>query len=725
MHALRSPGWVAVVAFRIVILAAALLTTSAITDLGTSPLLISIAGAFGIVVASFLAFSRLTSLSAIALAGSVFAIHLAGFSILDAIQVARETGDLWTYPLREHSFTLSLALTAAFLSTWYFWRGRHAITLEAIAAASLLLLLLAAHRGYHLDRPKIIGSLAWSSSVDPLTMFVASGAVICFTVLAYLVLASLTPRPVAGQARVVPFHGKRQIISTALLVFALTALYTVAGWFVYSHYNANLLSRTANGVGEATSPDMSPLGFHSALGGTAQPAAVVRLEGDYSQNPWSPMMYLRESALSRFNGTAMTPAGRAYDSDVPEISPQGSFRGTEDTELSLRVPVVQSIYLMANQQNAFALDYPLSIVQLKNPKPERFRAAYRAYSIAPAFNLPDIEMLEVGDPRWSDDVRRHYLVPHPDPRYKELAENLTKGIAEPVRKINELTNYLSRTSIYTLTPNHAVGPSDDPVAPFLFGDKRGYCVHFAHAVTYLARSLGIPARIGTGYLTDLSQAKDGHLLLRMSDRHAWPEIYVTGQGWIVFDVRPDNVESHAETQVDAKMLEDLMNLLEPGEEILPKDATKDEPNAEPPAAFELPDSRTVALPLATLAISLLLLKSLLWFGWHLPLSSKRRATLLCRAAQSRLEDLGYGRRFGETRMAHAVRIVRELNLPVVPLTQQHVFDAYSPKPSYQLASYEDHLLSFLGQWRKLPLWKRLFSMLSIRSVISLFSRRAR
>ena len=37
-------------------------------------------------------------------------------------------------------------------------------------------------------------------------------------------------------------------------------------------------------------------------------------------------------------------------------------------------------------------------------------------------------------------------------------------------------------------------------AAFLFGNFTGYCVHSAHASVYLWRSLGLPARIGTGYL---------------------------------------------------------------------------------------------------------------------------------------------------------------------------------------------------------------------------------
>src|SRR5690606_26724776 len=78
---------------------------------------------------------------------------------------------------------------------------------------------------------------------------------------------------------------------------------------------------------------------------------------------------------------------------------------------------------------------------------------------------------------------------------------------------------------------------------FLFGDLTGYCVHFAHAAVFLMRAVGVPARVGTGYaLPEANRQGGSALLLRNSDQHAWPEVYL-GPG--------EPMPSPAQTAVDA------------------------------------------------------------------------------------------------------------------------------------------------------------------------------
>jgi hypothetical protein len=409
----------------------------------------------------------------------------------------------------------------------------------------------------------------------------------------------------------------------------------------------------------------------------------------------------------------MVFAGRAFDTDLPVVSPQSTFTGKEDTELAPRTPLIQSIYTLADHDSAFAVDYPLSIVQLKNPNPTRFKASYRAYSVAPAFPLTSLSNLEVGDPRWTEEVRSHYLQPHTDKRYKELAEEITKGITKPVDKINALTNYLSRTSIYTLTPNHTVSPQEDPVVPFLFGDHRGYCVHFAHAMVYILRALGIPARIGTGYLTDLSQAKDGHILLRMSDRHAWSEAYITGTGWVPFDIQPDQVESHADTQVDTKLLEELMGSLEPGEEILPSEATKDEPGMADPDTTWVPSKALIMWCALGVAILLTAIKVFLRHGWRLALTARSKARWGYISVASLLYDRGVRRAFGETRQQFSARTPGAVLLPLTNLVN---YAMYAPRPTLNKAEVTAAIVAAHKQLRHNSLWRRALSIFNPSSI---------
>jgi hypothetical protein len=67
--------------------------------------------------------------------------------------------------------------------------------------------------------------------------------------------------------------------------------------------------------------------------------------------------------------------------------------------------------------------------------------------------------------------------------------------------------------------------------------RRGYCVHYALAMTVLLRDLGIPARIVGGFLPGQVDAQ-GNEEVPNSNAHSWVEVYFTGAGWVAFDPTP-------------------------------------------------------------------------------------------------------------------------------------------------------------------------------------------
>ncbi len=713
------PFFGTVVSFRALWFVLSLIGLNAIVPLGTPLAYTGTAAALGVVSASLLARTRLNSWGFFGVLGLLWLCSGTLFWVVDQSLSGLSSRFFLNDALELHVTTCLLVFSFTALATWLFWRVRFAVTLEMLLFMTAAVLTFAAHRNFHLDRPKIINSLAWRLHVNHLTMLLMIGSVLLAAAIGYLFIASRATRPRVDHMQIqrASSTSRARAWSLTLFVLALLAgLVFLIQRALYNHFNQIMLARVANGVGMGSEQGVSPLSFQSALGSTNQPAGLVRLEGDYTDNPFSPMLYLRESALSAFNGREMVFAGRAYDTDLPVIKPQESFTGKEDAELQSRTPVVQSFYLLADHDNAFALDYPVSIVQLKNPKPGRFRSTYRAYSIGPAFKPSEISNLATGDPRWSSDIRQHYLVVHPDKRYADLAAEVTKDFQSPVEKMRALTDYLSRTAIYTLTPNHPVQQDEDPVAPFLFGDHRGYCVHFAHAIVYMARSLGIPARIGTGYLTDLSQAKDGHILLRMSDRHAWAEAYVAGIGWVPFDVQPDQVESHADTQVDAKLLEELMGILEPGEEILPSDTTKDEAGMVDSDDIWTPDMKLVSSAVYAMLAAFVALKLILMFGWMLPMKPGTKLRWGYMALASRFYDLGISRSFGETRSEFAARTP---NRALDEVTNLLIHATYSSNKVEKVSreTVASVLSEGFSKLKTIPLWKRILAIMNPASVL--------
>jgi len=73
-----------------------------------------------------------------------------------------------------------------------------------------------------------------------------------------------------------------------------------------------------------------------------------------------------------------------------------------------------------------------------------------------------------------------------------------------------------------------------PVLTFLFKTHKGWCEHFASALTLLLRSAGIPARFVGGYYGGTWNNTGNYYLVRQKDAHAWVE-YWNGKNWQTID----------------------------------------------------------------------------------------------------------------------------------------------------------------------------------------------
>jgi len=75
----------------------------------------------------------------------------------------------------------------------------------------------------------------------------------------------------------------------------------------------------------------------------------------------------------------------------------------------------------------------------------------------------------------------------------------------------------------------------DAVDHFLFESKQGFCEQIATATAIMLRTLGVPARIATGYVPSDRDAIAGVWISRASDAHAWVEVRFPSFGWVAFD----------------------------------------------------------------------------------------------------------------------------------------------------------------------------------------------
>jgi protein-glutamine gamma-glutamyltransferase len=122
-------------------------------------------------------------------------------------------------------------------------------------------------------------------------------------------------------------------------------------------------------------------------------------------------------------------------------------------------------------------------------------------------------------------------------RARSLASQVTSGASNEYDIVLALTNYLQHNYHYSLQLS-PVPAGRDPVDWFLFDAKTGYCEQFASAETLMLRSLGIPARLATGYSTGDYNAVLDQSVVREKDAHAWVEVWFADHGWVPVDPTP-------------------------------------------------------------------------------------------------------------------------------------------------------------------------------------------
>jgi hypothetical protein len=131
------------------------------------------------------------------------------------------------------------------------------------------------------------------------------------------------------------------------------------------------------------------------------------------------------------------------------------------------------------------------------------------------------------------------LPPGLNPEIRALALDWTRREDTDLEKLIAIQDSLRDPLEFQYDTELTVSESDDYLSQFLFETKKGYCQQFATAFAVLARTLGYPTRVVTGFLTGESDsATPDQFVVRGSDGHAWPEVYFPDHGWIAFEPTP-------------------------------------------------------------------------------------------------------------------------------------------------------------------------------------------
>lgn len=117
-----------------------------------------------------------------------------------------------------------------------------------------------------------------------------------------------------------------------------------------------------------------------------------------------------------------------------------------------------------------------------------------------------------------------------NPKSYSISQNIQNTYPSQALRADAIIKLFEEQNLtYTLKPDAL--DTNSSTDSFLFDKRKGYCVHFASSFVSMARMVGIPSRIVTGYKSDGTDGYNNYLAVREKDAHAWAELYIEGK-WI-------------------------------------------------------------------------------------------------------------------------------------------------------------------------------------------------
>ena len=329
----------------------------------------------------------------------------------------------------------------------------------------------------------------------------------------------------------------------AVITFALTLVI----FFVLPRISAGLLQKSrGEGLKTTGFSERVDLGMIGSV--KEDPHIVMRVELPDQPLAGKDRLYLRGVAYDRYDGRSWSASSR-HRRNLGLIA-DGTFvvrSSGNRTPVGWSEPLRQDILLEAldtsvlfaapfaeNLSGEFAGVQADGMTGLHLPFPSSSRIRYSVTSrerqiLADEQFAPELD--------YSNSLRDRYLqVPELSPQVVELARRVAEGTKTPYEKTLAVHRHLLTGYRYSL--DLETTPSARPIEDFLFTRKTGYCEHYATAMVLMLRSLGIPARLVTGFLATEWNDFGNYFTVRQRDAHAWVEVFFPHSGWITMDPTP-------------------------------------------------------------------------------------------------------------------------------------------------------------------------------------------
>ncbi|MBN1798718.1 MAG: hypothetical protein JW822_09075 [Spirochaetales bacterium] len=271
-------------------------------------------------------------------------------------------------------------------------------------------------------------------------------------------------------------------------------------------------------------------------------------------------LYAAGMYLSRFDpyrGFVTTEDPSSEDSELNSLKYKHLLQTWEwpiqDRNKEIRKEfAVRSFSIRPERYTAYMPLYiePTALTQDSQP----FR--YSSYSVSGLNQAPPAVLLEL--PEFTEDQKLQ-LAPYLALDIEEPLKQNLERLIEDIRQRNvgpyvKVMLLLQTFSIYRYETGFTDDNSVAAIKAFLFDTMSGDCSEFSNAFTLLARLLGIPARVVTGYLVTKKLQTPAHrqgviilkkqlailndfsvndiYLVTTSHRHSWAQIFLPVYGWI-------------------------------------------------------------------------------------------------------------------------------------------------------------------------------------------------
>jgi protein-glutamine gamma-glutamyltransferase len=291
-------------------------------------------------------------------------------------------------------------------------------------------------------------------------------------------------------------------------------------------------------------------GFNSEMNqnlrGTLTPEVVMRVRAQ-AEGFWRVMAFDQYTGqgwkVSRNpNANVLRRSPWSYRFVIPSRQPQ---RHTKEVVQTFSI-LTEFPNLLPNLAQAREVYFPTQEIALdpegglRSPGPLEEGLTYSVVSDVPYRDRARLNKIST---RYPQSIRAVYLqVPEAiAPQVKQITEQLLAKSQRPLPTPYEKVLYLTQTLKQHYTLQAEVPPlakDKDLVQAFLVDWNGGYPDHFGSVLTLMLRSIGIPARLATGFGPGEFNPFTGMHVVKNTDAYALTEVYFPGNGWFAFDPIP-------------------------------------------------------------------------------------------------------------------------------------------------------------------------------------------